>query len=137
MIMIASVQEFLNLIQDGTESSLRQARCDVADSSVWFYLIAEHPDLTVDVAMNKSLPEEVKHALVDHCDPRVRYFIAMHGNLNHALLLRLSKDLDESVRLRVAYNKRTPADIIDILKLDSSLLVREVACERARAAKAD
>ncbi len=128
--MITSVQEFLSLIQDGSESALHRARWDQADSSVWFALIADHPVFTIDVAMNKSLPDEVKSSLAKHCNPRVRYFIAMHSNLTYAVRLRLAKDIDECVRLRIVNNKKTPMNIIDMLKFDPSPLVREVAFSR-------
>lgn len=56
-----------------------------------------------------------------------RYQVAMTNRVDSATLRTLATDADETVRARVAQQKKAPADVLASLRQDESAIVRDAA----------
>lgn len=133
--MISSVDEFAALVLKGDEESLDRIRHDLASEEVWLNILAQRPDLVRALTLNKHLPEGVLRMLASHSSADVRCDVASRRALPSDVFDKLAGDLDETVRARIAWNKRTPRAILLRLSEDPSSIVREPAINRLSSEK--
>lgn len=130
MTVISSVEEFASLVLNGDEESQSRIRNDQAPQEVWLRIIASRPDLIRAVTLNKHLPECVIRTLAAHANADVRFDVANRRALPDDLFDKLAGDSDETVRARIAWNKKTPKAILVRLSEDRCPLVSEPAKKR-------
>lgn len=128
--MIESAEEFSQLCDSDDRAENRRAVTEPASDQTWLEIIDHSPELRVDVARNKTLPDSVLDRLVADPDPRVRFTVAMKRKLTPGQLELLARDLDEGIRLQVARHKNTPLAVLESLRNDSWSEVRSVVLKR-------
>ena len=95
---------------------------------VWMELIENHHDMKVWVARNRTIPKEIINILSRDADPIVRDAISSKYSLDLDIYLLLSKDPDEGIRAKLAYNKGLPNFILkEMAENDISEFVRNEA----------
>ncbi|CNF73297.1 Uncharacterised protein [Yersinia similis] len=123
--MIKTAEEFIRLRKSTIPEEYKRAATEEAPISVWIDIIDNYPEMRVWVARNKTIPEKVFFLLSKDNDPIVKSAIASKYPLSLALYESLSKDKEESVRVRLTYNKKLPLDILKyIMEDDPSEFVR-------------
>jgi hypothetical protein len=128
--MIETAEEFLRLRTSGDPEAYRRAASEPAPESVWWEVIARHPEMKAWVIHNKTVPTSILTALADDPDSAIRSAVAMKRKCDPATLEKLASDPDCSVRLRVAYNPKTPASTLRRMAADEWERVAEVARNR-------
>ena len=128
--MIESAEEFSRLCDSDDRAENRRAVTESASDRTWLEIVDRFPELRVDVARNKTLPEAVLDRLIADPDPRVRFTIAMKRKLTPGQLELLARDLDEGIRLQVARHKNTPSTVLESLRNDPWDEVRSVVLKR-------
>lgn len=131
--MIESVSEFRALVSNPDLVVRNRCRWETATVDVWFAILETDPDLIDSVVLNKTLPNEVLCWLITHGEARIRCLVATKRKLSADLLDVLAKDTDESVRVRVARNRRVPVSTLQDLSNDGSWVVRAAAQDGLRA----
>jgi hypothetical protein len=117
--VINSSFEYQAILDSDDRNARRRAIDGVASSEVWFEILESCPELTEDVAFNKHLPAVVLDRLIQHESPRVRSIVAMKHALSIEQFAVLADDAEESVRIMIANNKKTPLVVLDKLCCDS------------------
>jgi hypothetical protein len=86
------------------------------------------------VAHNKTVPLSILEILSRDEDPRVRHIVAMKRKLGQdiSILKRLAQDPDDTVRMRIALNPKTPHIILEQLLNDKWSRVVEEAQNRVK-----
>jgi hypothetical protein len=128
--MISSAEEFVRLRSSEIMIEYLQAAHDSADIQVWLEVIEKYPEFQKWVAHNKSIPEEIIVLLSESFDARVRSTIADKRKTPGYILQKLSRDSDEGVRLRVAYNAKVSKEILVTLLDDPWERVVETATKK-------
>lgn len=82
----------------------------------------------------ETVPVDILEILSTDADPKVRWMVASKNRLPQHLQLRLANDDDESVRHRIACNKKAIEAVLQVLAVDESELVRLKAIDRLRSA---
>lgn len=116
--MIKTSEEYITLVESVDVGNRRLAITMCADEEVWLTVLERRPDLAADVAMNKHLPKSIVNLLVTSTSCRVRSLVAMKRSLDRAQFEQLARDEDESVRMMVAHNKKSPQIVLDLLSRD-------------------
>lgn len=110
--MIETAEEFIRLRTSTKSGEYLRAGREEAPYEVWMELIENHPDMRVWVARNRTINKGIQMVLSKDKDPQVRGAIASKYPLDRELYYYLSKDIAEIVRSTIAYNKKTPLDIL-------------------------
>lgn len=131
--MIHSAEEFVRLRTSDKPEEYSVAAGDEAPISVWFDVVNRYPEMREWVAHNRTVPLEVLERLAVDEDRSVRAAVADKRKLSDGLFDLLSRDVDEVVRQRIAYNKKTPVAVVERLTTDPVPLVRLVAQKRLKA----
>ena len=126
--MIESLKDYESILENVDLSVRRKAVTETASSDVWHDILARRPELAGDVALNKRLPIAILDFLIENSSVRVRCTIAMKHGLDPQHFERLGTDYDESVRIMVANNNRTPLSVLKKLTHDSCERVSNAAC---------
>ncbi|MBA2937352.1 hypothetical protein HZF08_03470 [Paenibacillus sp. CGMCC 1.16610] len=122
--MINSAVEFVRLrLSENIEEYLKAA-WDEASLDVWLEVIRTYPEMRKWVAHNKSIPIEIMGILDEDADESVRFNVATKNRLPENLQLKLAKDLDNSVRQRIVYNKKATLRVLNILLNDEDEEIR-------------
>ncbi len=128
--MIESLEEYISILEDSDSLLNRRAANDAASKETWELILHKRPDLADSVAFNKKLPREIVDQLITHEAARVRSIVAMKRILTEDQFLELANDTDESVRIMIANNRKTPTRILEQLRFDSCELVKSAALSR-------
>ena len=128
--MITSAEEFVFLREHEDPESYRRAATEDAPEAVWEAVIETYPEMRFWVIHNKTVPLTILKRLARDSAVCIRAAVADKRKLDRELFDLLSKDVDESVRQRIAYNKKTPLDVLEQLSTDTSDLVASVAKDR-------
>jgi hypothetical protein len=125
--MITSSFEFYQLrTSDRPEDYMRAIQEGAADE-VWLSVIANYPDMHEWLPLNKTVPVEVLRTLLDSPREPVRRALAQCRRISVEMFGKLSADVSEGVRQRIAYNKKTPTCFLVALSRDESELVAKPA----------
>lgn len=125
--MILTAQEFVDLCASQVPNEAQRTITDSASLEVWMQIIGEYPSMCIDVAQNRTIPNEV-FLLLAKCDDAIaRSIIASKGKLPIDLFSVLASDADERVRRAIAAHKKTPPDILEKLTGDAVESVASVA----------
>jgi hypothetical protein len=127
--VIETAGEFLRLIGSDDAQERRRAVLDSAPDAVWRELMG-NPEHTMDVILNKTLPDFVLETLAADEDERVRWQVALKRRLPARVRETLSADVDPGVRQRVALNPKTPVELLRVLADDPCAFVQEAARSR-------
>lgn len=127
--MIESAEAFAQLVAARPPEAFRLAWVK-APAHVWWDVLERHPHLSVWVAANFTIPDEIVAHLAEHGPAQARTAIASRARLPEPLLLRLAHDKDELVRLRVAFNANATRDVLTALTCDACVVVRAHAQAR-------
>lgn len=137
--MIRSKEEFIELCSSQDAEMVNRTLSDNAAIETWNEIIETHPERRIDIAQNRTIPDEIIRILASCNDPTVRSLIAQKRRLSSDLFPLLAKDPDETVRRVVAANQKTPLDVVRGLASDTIESVASVADynlrERSRTAK--
>jgi hypothetical protein len=123
--MIETTHEFVRLRSSENPEEYRRASSDPAFEATWREVVTSYPEMAFWVVQNKTVPHSILELLADHVDPRIRSAVARKRKLTYTMFEHLSCDEDESVRLAIALNKKTPPKIVTKLVNDDSLLVAD------------
>lgn len=129
--MIGSAEEFIRLRTSDDPLGQRRATQDSATLEVWQEIIATYPEMKKWVIHNKTVPLAILTQLATDDDDKVRRGVACKRMLNSALFTLLAQDPNENVRYRIACNPKCPAETLEALTHDDSLLVSDAARDRA------
>ncbi|MEN5028432.1 MULTISPECIES: hypothetical protein [Pseudomonas] len=124
--MITSAEEFVVLRSSEIKAEYDRAAMEEAPSSVWREVIKKYPEYLRWVVHNKTVPLEILEELCV-VDADSRPFIARKRKLSSALFESLSQDVNSSVRLGIASNKKTPGSILERLIHDDNEAVARLA----------
>lgn len=130
--MIKSVEEFLQLRTSDLPEEYRKAVSDEISDTVLLEVIQKHPDMIVWIVRNKTVPIRILRVLAEHPDPAVRTEVAMKRKLDEKLFDKLSSDDNETVRHRIACNKKVPLAVLRRLTLDTCEFVSQAAIKRLK-----
>lgn len=125
--MIASTIEFIELCDSKLPEDINRSLAEEASLSVWLDIVENYPKRRIDVAQNRTIPEEIIRALAAKGDATVRSILAEKRRLPSDLFSVLSTDKDEIVRQKVAANQKVPIDVLKVLCSDSVEAVATVA----------
>jgi predicted regulator of amino acid metabolism with ACT domain len=114
-IVIHSIEEFEELV----ETDYALSRWVTASSAIWNEILEQKPELKMDVALNKKLPDDILEILAHDTDDDIRFTIAMKRKLDKNIFEILSKDQNESVRMRIVLNPKVPKSILEDMLQDS------------------
>ena len=117
--MIQSATEFIELRTSENQQEYSRASSDEAPLAVWYDVLNLYPEMAFWVAQNKTIPYEVLEKLALHPEARVRSMVAMKNKLEEKLLIVLSSDSEESVRMHVARHKKATRNVLNQLLNDS------------------
>ena len=117
--MIESLKDYELILDSDDLVTRRRAATETATPEVWQEILTRRPDLEEEVVFNKHLPETILELLVNSNSPRVRSAVAMKRALNEQQFQRLATDTDDSVRIMVSNNKKTPQVVLEKLVYDS------------------
>ncbi len=117
--MIESLKEYESILDSDDLAIRRKAATETATAEVWLDILVRRPDLAEDVAFNKHLPATILDILIDSSSAHVRSTIAMKRGLEHKQFEKLAKDNDDSVRIMIANNRKTPQPVLEELEYDS------------------
>jgi len=128
--MIKTAEEFIELRTSIIPEEYGRAGREEAPYEVWIELIEKYPKMRVWVARNRTISLELQTILAKDKDWRVRNAIASKYPLDRSLYEMLAMDERAIVRGCIAYNKKTPMDILErMISEDTDELVRENAKE--------
>jgi hypothetical protein len=137
--MISSTEEFIKLCSSQDVEAINRTMSDNAAIETWSQIIDTCPGRRIDVAQNRTIPDEIMRILASCDDPTVRSLIAQKRRLTPDLFPLLAMDPDETVRRAIAANQKTPLDILRALTDDSIESVASVAAynfrERSKSAR--
>ncbi len=125
--MIRDAEEFIKLCLGQDPEEINKTLSDNAALETWFEVIKKYPGRRIDVAQNRTIPEEVMRILASCDDPTVRSLIAQKRRLVPDLFSLLARDPDETVRRAIAANQKTPLELVRGLTADSIESVASVA----------
>jgi hypothetical protein len=128
--MIESMAELDHLLCTGGPEAQARLRSEPISKDVIREAVShEDEGLRIAVVSNKAtVPDDL---MLFRTDPssRVRDSVAMRHAAGEETLRMLAADVDESVRCRVAHNKKCPLDVLLKLSTDPIELVRNAAHE--------
>jgi len=131
--MITTAEEFIRLRRSEIPNEYKRAGCEEAPYEVWMEIIENHPKMRIWVARNRTITTELQTILAKDKDFLVRYAIASKYPIDRSLYEILSKDQEESVRLRIITNKKTPLDILKTMaNEDREEFIKEKAIAKYR-----
>ncbi|MFK0033165.1 hypothetical protein [Pseudomonas monteilii] len=122
--MIHTAEEFRILCENDDDTTFAH---QTASSEVWIEILSKHPHLARCVAANKTIPDEIIDYPSKSDDIDIRWKIATKRKLNKTIFERLAKDIDATIRHRIACNPKTPGDILLPLSRDSDTMVASAA----------
>ncbi|MBX3618649.1 MAG: hypothetical protein KF891_01460 [Rhizobacter sp.] len=120
--MIESAKAFLQLLEAEPPEAFRLAWVE-APVQVWWDVLDRYPQLSVWVAANFTIPDEIVAHLARHGSTQARTAVASRASLPEALLMLLAHDKDELVRLRVAFNRHATPGVLGVLAGDVCVVV--------------
>ena len=130
--MIHSAEEFVELRQSENPEKYLRAANEEATEATWLQIIHQYPEMAIWVVQNKTIPLSILERLANNISIEVRRAIAMKNKLSPSLYDALSKDVEESIRERIVYNKNTPGDILSRLAQDPVQRISDHALERLK-----
>lgn len=125
--MIESTEEFIKLCSSQVPEEINKTLSDNAELKTWIEVINMYPERRIDVAQNRTIPEEIMRTLACCDDSTVRSLIAQKRRLPPDLFPLLARDQDETVRRAIAANQKTPIEIVKELTEDTIESVASVA----------
>lgn len=128
--MINSPEEFVLLRESQLEEEYARSASDDAPIEVWYLVLKNYPSYAQWVAINKTIPNEIKVLLSKNQESKVRLAIAMKNTLPNEIYLTLAFDKDESIRLAIARNKNTPIKLLQKMANDEWDEIRKVVLSR-------
>jgi hypothetical protein len=138
--MIESTEEFVFLRLPKVEAAPTSKEIDLyqraanepATEEIWLEVIEKYPEMRNWVAHNKTVPLSILEILSRDKDPRVRHMVAMKRKIgqNISILKRLAQDPEDSIRMRIALNPKTPPIVLEQLLNDKWSEVVEEAQNR-------
>lgn len=128
--VIDSAQEFIKLRTSELPDEYHRAAHEQAPDAVWRELVANHPEMRLWVAHNKTVPVTILELL--HTDPSadVRCTVARKRKLPERLQQTLATDCDASVRHALACSAKVAPAVLQTLASDAESFVREAALQR-------
>lgn len=127
--MIESAESFVQLLEAKPPEAFRLAWVE-APAQVWWDVLSRYPQLSVWVAANFTIPDEIVAHLARNGSTQARTAVASRAALPEELLLLLAHDKDELVRLRVAFNRQATRGVLTVLAGDACVVVRKHAQAR-------
>lgn len=115
--MISSAEEFKRYVESDNEDKHIKAH-ESAPEEIWIEILRKHPDLSRQVAFNSTISLTILELLSQSGNVEVRWDTAMKKRLNRSIFERLSNDTSPSVRHRIAYNSKTPQELLVKLSPD-------------------
>ena len=128
--MIESAQEFIRLRTSELPNDYLRAAHEEASDAVWRELVADHPEMRLWVAHNKTVPVAILELLHTDSSADVRCTVARKRKLPEQLQQALAADSDASVRHALACNAKVANAVLQTLAADSEPFVREAAMQR-------
>lgn len=138
--MIKSAEEFVFLRFHKVEAAPTSKEIDLyqraanepATEEIWLEVIEKYPEMRNWVAHNKTVPLSILEILSRDKDPRVRHMVAMKRKIGQdiSILKRLAQDPEDSIRMRIALNPKTPPIVLEQLLNDKWSEVVEEAQNR-------
>lgn len=125
--MIESAERFRALCSSQDQMDVDRSLSDPASLDVWVEIINTDAARHLDVAQNRTIPDEIKRMLVEKGNPTVRSMIAEKRKLPPDLFFVLSRDSDSFVRRKIAANAKTPPEILRHLLQDVDENVARIA----------
>lgn len=125
--MIESLREYESILESDDVAIRLKAAPETASADVWLDILVRRPELAEEIAFNKHIPALVVDKLIESASACVRCAIAMKRGLELSQFERLATDDDESVRIMVTNNKKTPQSILYRLTYDTSEYVANSA----------
>lgn len=116
--MIQNATEFLELRKSKDQEDYLRASNEEAPLSVWYEVLNLYPEMAFWVAQNKTIQYEILEKLAVHPEANVRSMVSMKNKLDESLLMVLSADPDESIRMNVARHKRATRNVLNQLLND-------------------
>lgn len=128
--MLESAQEFIRLRTSELPDDYHRAAHEEASDTVWRELVADHPEMRLWVAHNKTVPVAILELLHTDSSADVRCTVARKRKLPERLQQVLAADSDASVRHALACNAKVAHAALQTLAADSEPFVREAAMQR-------
>ncbi|MBS0261515.1 MAG: hypothetical protein JSS02_06115, partial [Planctomycetes bacterium] len=130
VIMITSAEEFIRLRLSDDLAEYSRSASEPAAENVWRTIIADHPEMWIWVAHNKTIPDSVIRQLFQLNDGAVNSTLARKRKTPPDVLAGLAKSDDPAIRLGVAKNAKTPGQILAALANDDWSEVRIAVAQR-------
>ncbi|WEF35469.1 hypothetical protein [Pseudoduganella chitinolytica] len=102
--MISSTEEFIKLCSSQDAEAANKTLSENATIETWTEIIETCPERRIDVAQNRTIPDEIMRILASCDDPTVRSLIAQKRRLTLDMFPLLARDPDETVRRAIAAN---------------------------------
>ena len=125
--MIFSAAEFLKLCASDDPQDMLRSISESASQDIWNELIKSHRSRWIDIAQNRTIPEDIVRFLASCDDSFVRAVIAEKRNIPLDLFFVLSRDDYEIVRRKIASNRKVPDEVLFFLTSDPVESVASVA----------
>jgi hypothetical protein len=125
--MIHTAEEFIRLCLSKDANDCQTSLSSEASLQVWNDVIENYPSNMIDVAQNRTIPDEIMIKLVDRGDKYVRDILAQKRRLTPSLFSVLASDSNEMVRGTIAANAKTPLEIVEQLMSDPVEEVKRIA----------
>jgi hypothetical protein len=125
--MIKTAGEFIKLCSSNDLDDCEKSLSAEAPLNVWADIVENHPSNLIDVAQNRTIPDEIMLKLIESGNEYVRAILAQKRRLKVSLFPVLAIDSNETVRKAVAANAKTPIEIVQDLMSDSVEDVAKVA----------
>ncbi|MEO5930142.1 MAG: hypothetical protein ABIR47_09425 [Candidatus Kapaibacterium sp.] len=113
--MIETIEELIRFIETDDSELNESSSWEEAPEILWHELLLKYcddPDMRFAVTLNKTLPTSVLMVLAKDDSWRVRCTVAKKRRLEPSIRELLSKDENEAVRRGIAYNQKTPREIL-------------------------
>jgi hypothetical protein len=111
--MFKSAEEFVDVLEHGTNERWQELRREKAPLKVWMEVVDEYPEYKEQVLMCKEVPVEVLERLVSDPEKWVRDWVARKRKLPRDLMGILKDDPDPGVQATLIRNKSTPESILE------------------------
>ncbi len=125
--MISSPEEYFSLFEHDDLDQRKRVLTDEASEAVWRSIVERYPEMTLSVVQNKTIPISILRWLAKDPDKYVRKEVSHKRKLDRALFEELSSDGASIVRQGIAWNNKTPKDILMRLAKDPDEDVRYAA----------
>lgn len=125
--MIRTAAEFVELCESHDPEDINKTLSESAVFEIWVEIVESYPERRIDVAQNRTIPQEIILILASCGDETVRSLIAQKRKLPVDLFSKLAEDPEETVRRKIAANQKTPLEVLQNLTSDPIESVASVA----------